>query len=151
MISPFTELTIGQMYTDTPGYISALTYNVMDTGTYETVFAKLPKYIQVAVTFQHIGKRLPSATQKHFELPWVAEQQYLPGAGMDFITALKNPELFGGIADLLTTSVAKRREGKLNVLNAASNETRRVVDENEKFFDDILAETGDYETVEFVE
>ena len=38
MISPFTELTIGQMYTDTPGYISSLTYNVMDTGTYETVF-----------------------------------------------------------------------------------------------------------------
>ena len=43
MISPYTELTIGQMYSDTPGYISALTYNVMDTGTYETVFAKLPK------------------------------------------------------------------------------------------------------------
>ena len=102
MISPFTELTIGQMYTDTPGYISSLTYTVMDEGTYETVFAKLPKYIQVAVTFQHIGKRLPSATQKHFELPWVAEQQYL-GSGIreTFLDALANPENFTSIGSRL--------------------------------------------------
>jgi len=94
MISPFTELTIGQMYTDTPGYISALTYNVMDTGTYETVFAKLPKYIQVNCTFVYIGKRLPSATQKHYEIPWVAEEQYLPMSSLKFADALKNPELY---------------------------------------------------------
>ena len=102
MISPFTELTIGQMYTDTPGYISSLTYTVMDEGTYETVFAKLPKYIQVAVTFQHIGKRLPSATQKHFELPWVAEEQYI-GSGLrnTFLDALANPENFTGIGSRL--------------------------------------------------
>ena len=94
MISPYTELTIGQMYTDTPGYISALTYNVMDTGTYETVFAKLPKYIQVNCTFVYIGKRLPSATQKHYEIPWVAEEQYLPMSSLKFADALKNPELY---------------------------------------------------------
>ena len=51
------------MYTDTIGYI-CLTYNVMDTGTYETVFLKLPKYIQVNCTFVYIGKRLPSIYTK---------------------------------------------------------------------------------------
>ena len=50
----------------------------MDVGTWETTFAKLPKYIQVTCAFAYIGKRLPSATQKHFELPWVADQQYNP-------------------------------------------------------------------------
>ena len=94
MISPYTELTIGQMYTDTPGYISGLTYNVMDEGTYETVFAKLPKYIQVNCTFQYIGKRLPSATQRHFELPWVSPNEYVPGQSEEFSKILSGTSLF---------------------------------------------------------
>jgi hypothetical protein len=116
MISPFTELTIGQMYTDTPGYISSLTYTVMDEGTYETVFAKLPKYIQVAVTFQHIGKRLPSATQKHFELPWVAEEQYF-GSGLrdSFMDALANPDLFSNIGSRLDLG---KLTGEANLVSA---------------------------------
>ncbi len=73
MIAPFAELTIGQMYTDTPGYISALTYTIQDNGTWETTVAKLPKYVQVNCTFTYVGKRLPSTDQKHFEMPWVAE------------------------------------------------------------------------------
>ena len=75
MISPFTELTIGEMYTDAPGYISSLTYTVMDVGTWETNFAKLPKYIQVSCTFVYIGKRLPSALQKQFEASWIPEHK----------------------------------------------------------------------------
>ena len=141
MISPFTELTIGQMYTDTPGYISALTYNVMDTGTYETVFAKLPKYIQVNCTFVYIGKRLPSATQKHYEIPWVADEQYIPGAASDFAKIINNPNLIGGIGNIINTDIYSRRETLLE----------DEVNENEQFFDNILAETDDYERVEFVE
>ena len=76
MVSPYTELTIGQMFTDTPGYISALTYTIMDEGTWETLTMKLPKYVQVNCTFVYIGDRLPSAEQKHYELPWVAEKRY---------------------------------------------------------------------------
>ena len=76
MIAPFCKLTIGQMYADSPGYISALTYTVQDSGTWETTFAKLPKYIQVSCTFVYIGNRLPSATQKHYELPWVGDTEY---------------------------------------------------------------------------
>ena len=64
------------MYDNTSGYISGLTYTVMDEGTWETTFAKLPKYIQVNCTFVYIGNRLPSSTQKHFDVPWVGEKQY---------------------------------------------------------------------------
>ena len=72
------------MYTDSPGYISSLTYTVMDTGTWEVSFAKLPKYIQANCTFVYIGSRLPSATQKHYELPWVGEEVYVPGKSLNW-------------------------------------------------------------------
>jgi len=75
MMSPLTELTIGEMYLDTPGYISSLTFTVMDNGNWETSFAKLPKYIQVSCTFVYIGNKLPAATQKHFEVSWLPEQK----------------------------------------------------------------------------
>ena len=83
MISPYSELTIGQMYTDSPGYLSALTYTIMDEGTWETLTMKLPKYIQVSCTFIYIGNRLPSAEQKHYELPWVAEKRYPTPTNVD--------------------------------------------------------------------
>ena len=76
MVSPFAKLTIGQMYTDAPGLISSLTYTVQDNGTWETEIAKLPKYIQVAVGFTYIGDRLPSAEQKHFDIPSVVDVRY---------------------------------------------------------------------------
>ena len=76
MIAPFCKLTLGQMYDNTSGYISGLTYTVMDEGTWETTFAKLPKYIQASCTFVYIGDRLPSSTQKHYEIPWVGDEKY---------------------------------------------------------------------------
>ena len=76
------------MYTDSPGYISSLTYTVQDNGTWETTFAKLPKYVQVSCTFIYVGERLPSATQKHFETPWVADKEYQPGLLNKFQDAL---------------------------------------------------------------
>jgi len=76
MVAPFCKLTIGDMFKDTSGYISGLTYTVQDNGTWETVWAKLPKYIQASCTFVYIGDRLPSSTQKHYEVPWIAEEEY---------------------------------------------------------------------------
>ena len=76
MIAPFAKLTIGDMYKNTSGYISSLTYSVQDNGTYETTFAKLPKYIQANCSFTYIGDRLPSSTQKHYEVDWIAEESY---------------------------------------------------------------------------
>ena len=76
MISPICELTMGDMYRDTPGYISGLTYTVQENGTWETTFAKLPKYIQASVTFVYIGKYQQTATQKHFDVDWVGDKEY---------------------------------------------------------------------------
>ena len=74
MIAPFCQLTIGDMYKDSDGYISSLTYTVQDQTTWETEFTKLPKYMQVACNFIYIGKRLPSSTSKHYELDWLLEE-----------------------------------------------------------------------------
>ena len=64
------------MYNETPGYISSLTYSVQDSGNWETIIAKLPKYIQASCNFVYIGNRLPSSTQKQFEIDWVGEEKY---------------------------------------------------------------------------
>ena len=81
MVAPFCKLTLGEMYTNTSGYISGLTYTVMDSSTWETVFAKLPKYIQASVSFVYIGDRLPSKDQKHYEAPWIPEVKYGSAGG----------------------------------------------------------------------
>jgi len=82
MVAPFCKLTIGQMYTDAPGYLSGLTYAVQDSSTWETTFAKLPKYIQASCTFIYIGDRLPTKNQKHFDCPWIPEEGYV-GSSMN--------------------------------------------------------------------
>ena len=78
MISPYTKLTLGDMYRNAPGYISSLTYTVQDNGTWEVDFAKLPKYVQVSCTFVYIGDRLLEAGEnaKHYDLPFVPDTVY---------------------------------------------------------------------------
>lgn len=72
MVSPICELTIGDMYNNTPGYLSSLTMTVQDGTTWEyEENLKLPHYVQVAVEFVYIGKYLPNAKGKHFELNWL--------------------------------------------------------------------------------
>lgn len=88
MIAPFCQLTIGDMYKDSDGYISSLTFTVQDQTTWETEFTKLPKYIQVSVNYIYIGKRLPSSTSKHFEVDWVEDEytgdDIFNGAGFSY-------------------------------------------------------------------
>jgi len=75
MISPICELTIGDMYKDTPGYLSGVTLTVQDGSTWEFEDnLELPHHIQVAIEFQYIGKYLPSARGKHFELNWLSDK-----------------------------------------------------------------------------
>jgi hypothetical protein len=98
MVAPFCKLTIGDMFKDTSGYISGLTYTVQDNGTWETVWTKLPKYIQASCTFVYIGDRLPSSSQKHYEVPWIAEEEY-SGTTSNALTSLlgdKALDLLGG-------------------------------------------------------
>ena len=75
MVSPITQLTIGDMYKDTPGFLSSVTVTVQDGTTWE--FEKeleLPHHIQIACEFTYIGKYLPNATGKHFELNWITDK-----------------------------------------------------------------------------
>ena len=75
MISPICELTIGDMYKKTPGYLSSVTLTVQDGSTWEIEKnLELPHHIQVAVEFQYIGRYLPSARGKHFELNWLNDK-----------------------------------------------------------------------------
>jgi len=90
MIAPFCQLTIGDMYKDSDGYISSLTFTVQEQTTWETEFAKLPKYIQVACNFIYIGKRLPSSTSKHFEVDWVEDEWNEDSSEFNFSNNLKN-------------------------------------------------------------
>ena len=72
MVSPICELTIGDMYNKTPGYLSGITMTVQDGTTWEyEENLKLPHYVQVAVEFVYIGRYLPNAKGKHFELNWL--------------------------------------------------------------------------------
>ena len=73
MIAPFIELTIGDMYKDTPGFLSQLSLTVQDGTTWEIDDYKLPKYIQVNCSFTYIGKYLPNQIGKHYELDWLQD------------------------------------------------------------------------------
>ena len=73
MIAPFIELTIGDMYKDTPGFLSQLSLTVQDGTTWEIDDWKLPKYIQANCSFTYIGKYLPNQIGKHYELPWLTD------------------------------------------------------------------------------
>ena len=77
MISPICELTMGDMYKDAPGYISGLTYTVQESGTWETTFTKLPKYIQASVTFVYIGNEQLQADGKHYGVDWIPAKKYV--------------------------------------------------------------------------
>jgi hypothetical protein len=81
MIAPFIELTIGDMYKDTPGFLSQLSLTVQDGTTWEIDDWKLPKYIQAACSFTYIGKYLPNQIGKHYELPWLKDDDIQIGDG----------------------------------------------------------------------
>ena len=84
MVSPICELTIGDMYNNTPGYLSSLTMTVQDGTTWEyEENLQLPHYIQVAVEFVYIGKYLPNAIGKHWELNWLNESNGINGTLTD--------------------------------------------------------------------
>ena len=80
MVSPITTLTIGNLYTDTPGYIASLNLSVPDNSTWEIEDnLQLPPYCQIAVEYVYIGKYLPNAKGKHFELNWITDKNNTQG------------------------------------------------------------------------
>ena len=72
MEAPFMELTIGDMFNRTPGFINSLSYSIEDTTPWDIdKGTQLPKAIDVEVTFTHIGKHKLASQGKHFDLPWL--------------------------------------------------------------------------------
>jgi hypothetical protein len=80
MIAPFINLTLGDMFKDTPGFLDSLSVEVNDTTTWE-IDEKLqfPKHITCQCSFTYIGKYLPSSLGKHYELDWLTDNGYTSG------------------------------------------------------------------------
>ena len=75
MIAPFIQLTLGDMFKDTPGFLDSLSIDVDDTGTWELADGlQFPKHITCQCSFTYIGKYLPSTLGKHYELPWLDDK-----------------------------------------------------------------------------
>lgn len=74
MEAPFMELTIGDMFNKTPGFINSLSYSVEDQTPWDIdEGTQLPKAIDVEVTFTHIGRHKLASQGKHYDLPWLRD------------------------------------------------------------------------------
>ncbi|MAG25841.1 hypothetical protein CMI47_09710 [Candidatus Pacearchaeota archaeon] len=72
MTPPFVELTIGNLYKDTPGLIDNIGVTVEDSGGWDIdVPLQLPKFLTIQIGFKFIGNYALSMTGKHFSLPWM--------------------------------------------------------------------------------
>jgi len=75
MVAPFIELTLGDMFNRTPGFLDSLSVDVDDTSTWEMENGlQFPKHITCGCSFTYVGKYLPSSLGKHYELGWLKDQ-----------------------------------------------------------------------------
>ena len=85
MVAPFIELTLGDMFNNTPGYIEGVTVTPGDNSTWEMQDGlQFPKHINCQCEFTYIGKYLPSSLGKHYELPWLKDQGWRSGDNSTF-------------------------------------------------------------------
>ena len=72
MITPLMELTMGDMFNETPGLLNGLTLTVEDAGTWEIENGlQFPRYISAQCEFKHIGKHILASQGKHYDLPYI--------------------------------------------------------------------------------
>ena len=75
MVAPFIELTLGDMFNRTPGFLDSLSVDVDDTSTWEMQEGlQFPKHITCGCSFTYVGKYLPSSLGKHYELGWLEDK-----------------------------------------------------------------------------
>ena len=73
MTPPFIELTIGNLYKNTPGVIDNISLTIEDGSPWDIdVPMQLPKFVTVQIGFKFIGQYALSMTGKHFDLPWLS-------------------------------------------------------------------------------
>ena len=78
MTPPFVELTIGNLYKNTPGLIDNISFTIEDSGGWDIDLlasqiekVQLPKFVTVQIGFKFIGNYALSMTGKHFDLDWL--------------------------------------------------------------------------------
>ena len=74
MITPFIELTLGDMFNKTPGLLSSLSATVEDATTWEIDEGlQYPHFISCACEFKYIGgvNNVPTSYGKHYDLSWL--------------------------------------------------------------------------------
>ena len=81
-VAPIINLTIGDMFVNTPGYFTSVSVNVANSSTWETKDGRqFPHVCDVSVEFTHIGKEVPSMLGKHYDgaerVPTTAEREIL--------------------------------------------------------------------------
>jgi len=81
-VAPIINLTIGDMFVNTPGYFTSVSINVANSSTWETKEGRqFPHVCDVSVEFTHIGKEVPNMLGKHYDgaerVPTTAEREEL--------------------------------------------------------------------------
>ena len=81
-VAPIINLTIGDMFVNTPGYFTSVSINVANSSTWETKEGRqFPHVCDVSVEFTYIGKEVPSMLGKHYDgaerVPTTAEREAL--------------------------------------------------------------------------
>jgi len=72
MVAPFIELTLGDMFKNTPGFLDSLSVDVDDNSPWEIDEGlQFPHHITCQCSFTYIGKYMPSTLGKHYELNWL--------------------------------------------------------------------------------
>ncbi len=67
-VAPIINLTIGDMFVNTPGYFTSVSVNVGSSATWETKDGRqFPHVCDVTVEFTYIGKEVPTMLGKHYE------------------------------------------------------------------------------------
>jgi len=70
MKTPFIQLTMGDMFNETPGILTGLSITVEDTSTWEIdPGLQFPHYIKAACEFKHIGMHELRTDGIHYDLP----------------------------------------------------------------------------------
>ena len=74
MITPFVELTLGDMFVKAPGILDSLTVTVEEATTWEIEEGlQFPHFISCQCEFKYIGKEdnIPVALGKHYDISWL--------------------------------------------------------------------------------
>ena len=95
MVAPFIELSLGDMYKSTPGFLASLSIASQTSTTWELDKGlRVPKYLTCSCSFRYIGKYRPSMIGKHFDFDWISSDQEFDSFAKDPATTtdLTSPE-----------------------------------------------------------